>query len=201
MAIQSANLYNAAVAGIAGGVSSGRQPSSNNTVSANIAAAAAAVDAAIGAVSGGGTSAQAELVQSLCYAAFDGKQAPTAVQADYAAQATLIAAEYNAAKAGFGPAPIGKTILLTGVVFPAYVAPPTACDVVVVDAQLIGGSAFLATIQRLNGPSTGSTTVAALTAYPADALPSAIGALLIVLAGAADAYAGATENVAVQVMR
>lgn len=201
MAILSGNIYNAAVAGIAGGVSSGRAPDSHNTVAANIAAAALAVDAAIGAISGGGSQAQCELVEALCFAAFTGQQVPTAVQADYATQATKIAAEFTAASGGFTPTPVGQTFLLSGVVFPAYVAPPTACDVVVVDPRLIGGSSFLATIQHLNGPSTGSTTVAAVTAYPADALPSAIGALLLVLAGATDAYAGATEDVAVQVIR
>lgn len=198
MAIQSVNIYNAAVAGISGGVSSGRPPDSHNTVSANIAAAAAAIDAAIGAISGGGSPAQAALVQSLCSSAFETRQTPTAVQADYAATAALIAAEYNAAKTGQSSQPVG-TSKLVSVAF-AATATPGAVNATVVDAAFIGGSAFLATIQRVGGPTTGTNTVDAIQGYAGDAIPSLIGAVTLVLSSSLG-YGGGTEPVAIQVMR
>lgn len=161
MTIQSNNLYNAAVAGIGGGIGDGRSLMPLVSIASAVEAAALAVDAAIGAVTGGGTPAQSAIVEALCFAMFSGRPAQFTTQSSYTAEATSIATAYGqlAAKIS-GVGGVSKAFTVT---FGALTGPDTQVQTVV-DAAFVGGTIFEAYMTR---PSTdGTLVIACLNAFP-----------------------------------
>jgi len=99
------NLYNAALAGIAGG--NLERWLSTNAADAALAAAvgnvAVAVDAAIAPIDGGGTAQQCQLMQSICQGIMSGRSVLGLVGSNYDAISDAIAAAWTAVQDALDP--------------------------------------------------------------------------------------------------
>ena len=193
MATNNTRYLNAAIAGIGGASKSawvndpvvGDYAAYSNAV----AAAAAAVDAALPAVSGGATTAGANLLQSVCYAVFAQRNVSSTTQSDYATVAASIAALFTSLLAKTVAAP-GSQAKVLGIVVPAITAPNTA-QVSVTDATFIGAN-------TIGAEFSGAPSNTQLGIQGQWITNTATGAFVASFVKVVNNYAGATEQVRVQ---